>query len=114
MKTTRNTSTSRKIAKLTKSLSAYEEAFWAMQRGETPVRLSSGDRSVELLGADRACGGVVVRGPDVTYANDWMKKIGNDPSLRDIANQIRNLQNPPVWCEVAKPSTAKRTAAKRG
>jgi hypothetical protein len=55
-------------------LEPYREAFWAIQRGEKPVKYTSGEWSVWLLGASRACGGVVLLNPEGTcvhYAERW-------------------------------------------
>ena len=75
-------------------LSAYQEAFWALQKGEKPVKLTSGPESVRLLGAGRACGGVVLLDADgccVRYAEKWsiVAQHSFSPYLADLARQVQ-------------------------
>lgn len=81
------------------SLKAYQEAFWALQRGEKPIRISVGDGDNEctvwVLGASRACGGLVlhdVKGASVEYVFAWSSRAGRntvDPYLRELAHKVQ-------------------------
>lgn len=55
-------------------LSAYQEAYWCLRAGEVPMVLRSGEESIELLGAHRASGGVVLAGSGVTRASVWCER----------------------------------------
>jgi hypothetical protein len=71
---------------------AYQEAFWALQRGDKPVRIANEERSVWLLGASRACGGVVYQedGVSVHYAERWASEASRsvDPYIADIGRKV--------------------------
>lgn len=78
-----------------RTLLAYQEAFWALRRGELPVRLASseGERrvEVEVLGAGRVCGGVVIVGDaGVLMADDWCAAQRRHPDVyvQDLARQV--------------------------
>lgn len=83
-----------------RALSAYREAFFCLRAGETPVVLISGgvdpeeDNSgcrVELLGASRAYGGVVlVEGGGPLYASDWLMEARkhSNPYVREVARLV--------------------------
>jgi hypothetical protein len=77
-----------------KALEPYQEAFWALRRGEKPVLFTSGEgeefRSVELLGASRACGGVVLLEGSVMYAERWAAEATHsvDPYLADLGRRV--------------------------
>lgn len=78
------------------NLYAYQEAFWALQRGEKPVRLESGGFAVLVLGAGRACGGVTLT-PDgmvIKNASRWAGEAASsyNPYVRDLAQQVVRLQ----------------------
>ena len=83
------------------SLTAYQEAFWALQRGDKPVRLSTGEGDTEctvwVLGASRACGGLVLhdeKGASVEYAFAWSSRAGQntvDPYLRELAHKVQKF-----------------------
>jgi hypothetical protein len=74
-------------------MSAYQEAFWCLQRGEKPVKIENEERAVWLLGASRACGGVVWLDPDgvgVHYAERWAGEASRsvDPYIADIGRKV--------------------------
>lgn len=85
-------------ASLRRDLGAYQEAFWCLRAGKVPLKLSSGDGerevSVELLGAERASGGVIIQGPSVWYATDWcaMARETADAYVRDLAHKVERAQ----------------------
>lgn len=82
------------LTKVSREACAYQEAFWALQRGDKPIKLTSGEKSIELLAPHRMCGGVVVDGSMVRYADDWIANAHTvDPYIRDLAHQIRRHQS---------------------
>jgi hypothetical protein len=85
----------RQLVRVSREASAYQEAFWALQRGETPVRLHSGERHIELLAPHRHCGGVVVQGCHVVFADAWVAMVDqySEPYLQDLARQVRRAQS---------------------
>jgi len=80
-----------------KELCAYREAFFCLRRGNTPVLLSVGEgedfRSVELLGASRCSGGVILIGAGAMYASDWLADVAanehSDPFLCELAQKVK-------------------------
>lgn len=56
-------------------LEAVQEAFFCLRKGETPVKLTSGDRTVEFIGVGRASGGCVIEEGCVSYATDWHARV---------------------------------------
>lgn len=101
-------SMTKQVARLlerTRELEATEEAFFCMRRGEMPTTLTSGERSVEVLGMGRASGGVVLNGPCIAWASDWCARVtGNygDPYAQDIASQITRMQTQACAAEAEK------------
>jgi len=80
---------------VTKQLHAYQEAFWALRRGEKPIKLTVAagtdmEHTIEALALSRACGGVVLDGPGVTYASEWcMRAIATgDAYRRELARFV--------------------------
>lgn len=79
-----------------KALEPYQEAFLAYRRGEGPVVFTSTEECeeplfVELLGAERACGGVVVlNGGTVAYAERWAAEAthSQNPYLADLGRRV--------------------------
>lgn len=86
----------RRIEEQNKELCAYREAVFCLRHGQTPVLLSVGEgdefRSVELLGASRCSGGVILIGAGAMYASDWLADIAtnehSDPFLRELARKV--------------------------
>ena len=86
----------RRIEGENRELCAYREAFFCLRHGQAPVLLSVGEgdefRSVELLGASRCSGGVVLMGASVVYASDWLASVAtnehSDPFLRELARKV--------------------------
>ena len=79
-----------------RTLGAYQEAFYALRRGEVPLKLVSGEDAderrveVELVGATRACGGVVIVHDTPMYAGDWTAAAQRHPDayVRDLAHKV--------------------------
>jgi hypothetical protein len=83
--------TREELEKSIHDLGAYQEAFWALQRGEKPLRVSTdpeglssdfSERTVWLLALGRASGGVVLLDPSglgVTYAERWASDASHSP-----------------------------------
>ncbi len=69
---------------------AYQEAFFLLRKGDKSVVLTSGERSIELLGAYRASGGLVIDEGSVSYASVWMERVraAGDAYLGDLCFQI--------------------------
>jgi hypothetical protein len=81
------------LEKALHDLGAYQEAFWALQRGEKPIEVTSGERSVWLLGLGRASGGVVMTEPEgysVHYAERWASDASRsvDPYVADLGRKV--------------------------
>lgn len=111
----------KRIEEQNKELCAYREAFFCLRHGQAPVLLSVGEgdefRSVELLGASRCSGGVILIGASVVYASDWLASVAanehSDPFLRELARKVEKtieeavkLDNRGQFSELAT-STAK-------
>ena len=85
-------------------LGAYQEAFWALRRGETPIKVTvSGSEceiSAEVLGITRACGGVVVDGSHVSYMTDWLLRASKlDAYHRELARKVEHeIEKANVHC----------------
>jgi hypothetical protein len=85
--------TREELEKALHDMGAYQEAFWALNRGEKRVKLTSGDHSVWLLGLGRASGGVVMterEGYSVHYAERWASDASRsvDPYIADLGRQV--------------------------
>ena len=93
-----------------RSLLAFQEAFWALRRGEVPVKFSSGEDErrveVELLGAARASGGVVLVGDSPVLATDWTTTASkhSDAYVRDVAYKVQR-----AMAEGARKATERRS-----
>lgn len=95
------------LEKALENMSAYQEAFWALQRGEKPVKIQNEERTVYLLGASRACGGVVWLDPDgvgVHYAERWANEASRsiDPYVADIGRKVFRAVADAIKARVAK------------
>ncbi len=79
-----------------KVLGAYQEAFWAMRRGEKPIRLSSGEEDrrveIELWAPSRACGGIVIAHDSPVYASDWSMTALRHPDayVQDLGRLVQH------------------------
>lgn len=84
----------RQLVRVAKEATAYQEAFWALQRGDEPIKLTSGEHHIDLLAPHRYCGGVVVQGPHVVMADAWVALVDEHASayLKDLARQVRKAQ----------------------
>lgn len=90
------------LEKQVHDLGAYQEAFWALQRGEKPIRVSTdpegqysdySTRTVWLLALGRASGGVVMldpHGTSVYYAERWASDASRsiDPYIADLGCKV--------------------------
>ena len=76
------------------ALEAYREAFWCIEKGLKREIITSGEHTIELLGAERASGGVVIQGIYVYWAGDFQRDVlqGSCLYLRDIAHKITRAQ----------------------
>lgn len=77
-----------------KSLEAYQEAFFCLRKGRKPVKISNEQRTVYLLGAGRASGGVVFTEPEgysVRYATGWASEASRsvDPYIADLGRKVQ-------------------------
>lgn len=98
-----------------RELSAYQEAFYCLRKGEKPLTVTSGedDREVkvELLGASRAAGGVIIDngGASVRYADDWIaaNREHIDPYVRDVAHKVQRVRNDIIAERVRKHGSAR-------
>ncbi len=77
-----------------REMGAYREAFFCLRAGESPVEIASGEDerrvSAELLGAHRACGGVVIVSGSVRYASDWCASArqNDDAYVQDLVHKV--------------------------
>jgi hypothetical protein len=80
------------LEKAVHDLGAYQEAFWALRKGEKPIKIANEEREVWLLGASRACGGVVWldEGVSVHYAERWASDASRsvDPYVADLGRKV--------------------------
>jgi hypothetical protein len=83
--------TKKQLEEDVRSLQAYQQAFWCLQRGERPQRLSSGDYEIELLGLGRGAGGVVIQGGTVTWLSDWYGLVTRSESCYSVCPYMREL-----------------------
>jgi hypothetical protein len=98
-----------------RELTAYQEAFHCLRKGEQPLLLTSGedDREVkvELLGAARAAGGVIVdnEGAGVRYADDWIAANQEhiDPYVRDLVHKVQRARDNIITERVRKHGSAR-------
>lgn len=84
----------RQLTRVAREASAYQEAFWALRRGETPRRVVAGPHAIELLALGRHCGGVVLEGSLVTFADEWIGRVDDacDAWTHELVRRIRRLQ----------------------
>lgn len=102
----------RQLTKLAREASAYQEAFWALQRGDKPIRLTSGPHTINLLAPQRHCGGLVVEDCLVTFADEWISRCFDvDPYAQDLVRRIRKLQGEALD---ARLTEAKQPVTSRG
>ena len=91
------------IADLTAQVEAlrpYEELFYIRTKQEAPLRFdvfnphSDEMYTIELWGAGRASGGVIVEGLSVTWATEWCARVSTSacPYRRGAADQVRAAQ----------------------
>lgn len=90
-----------------RDMGAYQEAFWALQRGEKPVKIQNEQRTVWLLGAGRSCGGVVWLDPDgvsVHFAERWASEASRsiDPHIADIGRKVFRVVADAIKARIAK------------
>lgn len=97
-----------------RALEAYREAYSRLRAGETPVVLTSGEADpdednvgcrVELLGASRPSGGVVIlEGGSVMYADAWTKEARGhcNPYVREVARLVERAQGDAVRERMAR------------
>jgi len=76
------------------SLEPYQEAFWCLRKGMKPTKISNEERTVWLLGASRASGGVVFTEPEgysVCWACQWANEasLSVDPYIADLGRKVR-------------------------
>jgi hypothetical protein len=88
-------------------MGAYQEAFWALQRGEKPVKIENEQRAVWLLGASRSCGGVVWLDPDgvsVHFAERWANDASRsvDSYIADIGRKVFRAVADAIKARMAK------------
>ena len=81
-------------------LQPHEELVYIYRRGDGPrdhIPIESGEWRFELLGADRACGGVILdrEGHLIGFACDVAQRwvASGDVYLSDCAAQIRRAQS---------------------
>lgn len=83
-------------------LEPYQEAYFALSSGEERVIVSSGERSIAVLGLARGCGGVVVEYDGERGCVQWVSTVmaaysqTTDPYFREIANKVFKLQREAV------------------
>lgn len=75
-----------------KEVSVYQEAFWALRRGEKPRKYKSGEHTIETLALKRAHGGLVLLPHGtVLFAERWMAEAEKafSPYVRELAGKVR-------------------------
>ena len=101
------TKTKAELQEENKGLRAYQEAFWALQRREMPVRIQSGEHHVHVLAMSRGHGGIVIILENtVVWAEEILPRWqhGSDPYLQEIGSKIRQLQKDEVEKRFSKKS----------
>lgn len=84
----------RKIA----ALEPYQEAYYCLREGHKSVRITSEERSIDVVGMHRACGGVIVGFdgencyPHYLSGFIAVQSHGLDPYLQEIASKAVKLQ----------------------
>ena len=73
----------------------YQEAYWALRRGEKPIKLTSGEYVIEVLALRRAHGGLVIDTPSVYYLEKWTAAHQNsvNPYIRELARKAWQLSH---------------------
>jgi hypothetical protein len=97
----------RQLTNVAREASAYQEAFWAIQRGDTPITLTSGEHTIQLLAPGRACGGVVVMDGLVVFADEWISATREaDPYRVELSRRVRQLQGEALEAGATTPPSA--------